>query len=516
MVSTMVKPSDSLPTLEPYSQRPARRPWPIKWALLGTLTSAGLCLVALYFGTKALLGNPKLASAKSLSTTDLFNLLKLIFAFIAGIGGVIALVVAYRRQKVLEEQIRLSVRVQFHAEQVAAINAYDATERRVTDLYGQSVEKLGNDKAAVRLGGLYSLERLAQDYEQHRQAVIDVVCAYLRMPFQVTVKEVGLASTQEDTAERGSHEGPEQEFQVRLAAQRLLATHLRMRNQEDSGSSTRASTYWANMRIDLTGAHLIDLDFSNCSFSYVEFSNARFSEGRTRFENSHFTGDAIFSNAIFEVGANFAETHFGAGASFTGCKFGGEANYKDARFKNNAGFNRANFQKDAFFDGAVFAGTTWFRRSEFKRNADFRRATFGQRTAFDSATFDGDAHFAASIFPGKVTFQNVTFTRRALFIEVDFGGEVTFKQASFKLSPRFIAAKFHGTTIFIPVHFEKKPEFARAIAKTPNSMHEWPPNWKIDEQVPDGEMGRLINEAISPELSRANGTSQNVNANMQT
>lgn len=37
--------------------------------------------------------------------------------------------------------------------------------------------------AAVRMAGLYALERLAQSHPAHRQTVVNVIRAYLRMPF---------------------------------------------------------------------------------------------------------------------------------------------------------------------------------------------------------------------------------------------------------------------------------------------------------------------------------------------
>lgn len=502
MVLAMIQSSDPLPSLEPYIGRPAKRPWPIKWALLGTIVSAGVCLTGLYFGARAWLGNPKVASEKTLSTTDLFNLLKLIFAVIAGLGGIVALVVAYRRQKVLEEQIRLSVRTQVHAEQVAKVSAYDATERRVTDLYGQSVEQLGNARAAVRLGGLYSLERLAQDYEQHRQAVVDVVCAYLRMPFQMPEADSTSASSNTVDARNGSGEGPEQELQVRLAGQRLLSRHLRVPVRERPDSPVASSTYWTNIRVDLTGSYLIDLDFSNCSFLSADFSGARFSKGRVRFTNSQFTEDALFSDGTFEVGADFGEANFGGGASFTGSTFVGQANYSKARFENNLGFNRASFKHDAFFEDATFNGTAWFRRVRFEGDAQFRRATFGQHTVFDHAQFNGDANFARSRFQGTAQFRNVNFGHRTQFIESEFDGEATFKGAYFKLSPRFTRVKFGSAAIFASAHFDKGPDLSGAIAMAPNSMHRWPSNWKIDENTPDGETGILV-QTYLPMSSRS-------------
>ncbi|MEV4894337.1 hypothetical protein AB0K48_33620 [Nonomuraea sp. NPDC055795] len=54
----------------------------------------------------------------------------------------------------------------------------------VTDRYGKAVEQLGSAQAPVRLGGLYALEQLGQDNPdpEMRQTIVDVICAYLRMP----------------------------------------------------------------------------------------------------------------------------------------------------------------------------------------------------------------------------------------------------------------------------------------------------------------------------------------------
>ena len=54
---------------------------------------------------------------------------------------------------------------------------------QVNELYTRAVEQLGHDEAPVRLGALYSLMHLAQANPDRRQTVVDVLCAYLRMPY---------------------------------------------------------------------------------------------------------------------------------------------------------------------------------------------------------------------------------------------------------------------------------------------------------------------------------------------
>ena len=110
----------------------------------------------------------------------------------AGAGAAVGLMLAFRRQH--------------HQEIATDLTDRDATERRITELYTKAVEQLGNDKAPVRLGGLYALERLAQDNPAHRQTIVNVICAYLRMPFSA---DTAPASKPEPEATEGPGEpGP--------------------------------------------------------------------------------------------------------------------------------------------------------------------------------------------------------------------------------------------------------------------------------------------------------------------
>ncbi|WP_309117463.1 hypothetical protein [Saccharothrix sp.] len=75
------------------------------------------------------------------------DLIRTALAVGAGTGAIMTLVLAWRRQWATE---------------------HDAAERRLTDQYVKAVEQLGSDKAAVRLGALYTLERVAQNNPDQR------------------------------------------------------------------------------------------------------------------------------------------------------------------------------------------------------------------------------------------------------------------------------------------------------------------------------------------------------------
>ncbi len=98
----------------------------------------------------------------------------------------------------------LAFRRQRHQEVATVWTDADATERRITELYTKAVEQLGSEKAPVRLGGLYALERLAQDNPDHRQTIVNVICAYLRMPFSPRHLPVGQRPTTAQTMESQS------------------------------------------------------------------------------------------------------------------------------------------------------------------------------------------------------------------------------------------------------------------------------------------------------------------------
>jgi Pentapeptide repeats (8 copies) len=50
----------------------------------------------------------------------------------------------------------------------------------VTDRYTKAIEQLGSDKLDVRLGGIYALERIAQDSPRDQPTVMEVLAAFIR------------------------------------------------------------------------------------------------------------------------------------------------------------------------------------------------------------------------------------------------------------------------------------------------------------------------------------------------
>ncbi|GLW32216.1 hypothetical protein Areg01_51550 [Actinoplanes regularis] len=244
---------------------------------------------------------------------------------IAGVGGIAALLLAIRRQYQKElidaaNQNNLD-RAHGHQVRIAADARFDAAERRITDLQIKAADQLGNERAAVRLAGLYALERLAQDNSQHRQVVVSIICAYLRMPYE--------------TPAEARNEGPEaikgasEELVVRTTAQRILTDHSRKHRQLSDGTKVADEKFWPEIVMDLSGATLFDFDVRDCTLTSPDFTSSRFHgdasffrahlNGKASFNYAVFSGDLVFNAVNFEGLPLFGKSDFRGAADFGGC-----------------------------------------------------------------------------------------------------------------------------------------------------------------------------------------------------
>ncbi|WP_170232151.1 pentapeptide repeat-containing protein [Saccharothrix saharensis] len=410
-------------------------------ALIATAT-IGL-VVALWWAGTAGLSGAELVNAR-------FNALRTGLSIGVGGGGIFALYLAWRRQhateiglvqkerdqadvtRAFELQRETAEHTRLHAERVAATTERDAEARRITDLYAKSVEQLGSDKAPVRHGGLYALERLAQDHPDNpalRQTVANVLCAYLRTPFDLPA---GSLDADADRAARDEHREQVQEREVRLTAQRILTAHLYIGNDPDSPTAT----FWADVDLDLTAAVLIDWDMNNGKLRNGVFQNSIF-VGEARFNRASFTGNVSFSGAKFTAPASFNDAQFTADARFVGATFTETAVFDAARFTRAARLEDATFMKDSSFDKALFREDAWFVRTLFTGQTWFTEAAFGGYAGFESATFARGGRFENAKFSGAARFWNATFSKHAWFNEAEFREDVEFNNAKFDESFSF-------------------------------------------------------------------------------
>ena len=360
-----------------------------------------------------------------------------------------------------------------HHEEIAIVlSGFDATERHITELYTTAVEQLGSDQPSIRSSGLYALELLAQDNPAHRQATVNVMCAYLRMPFPpaapASMLESGAGEGREEpgaereTVTAGMGETWQQERRVRLTAQHILAEHLRDDRAKDHQSTDPPSSrFWNNICLDLTGATLIDFSLVNGVMADADFHRAAFA-GDALFSGAAFGGEARFGGAAFSGDALFDKTAFSGDASFREAAFRGDALFDEAAFTGDAGFGEVTFGRDAGFRKVTLAGDAWFDKAAFAGHASFGEAAFTGDAWFDKAAFTGDAWFDKAAFSRGASFDEAAFTGDAGFGEVTFGGDAGFDKAAFARDAWFGEAAFAGHASFGEAAFTGDAWFDKA------------------------------------------------------
>ncbi|MDX2531297.1 pentapeptide repeat-containing protein [Streptomyces europaeiscabiei] len=301
--------------------------WPLGLHIAVVLVLAVAAVITVLGLLWLMLGAPQVQVSGPLRPGDTYDAIKIALAVVAGVGGVVALVVAYRRQ---------------HLSEATDLREYD---KALIERFGAAAEQLGTDQPAVRMAGAYAMARLADEWPQERQMCIDVLCGYLRMPHapDPPTDDQALASWQ-------------REREVRVTVLRLIAAHLR----------DGAPTSWQGHDLDFTGAVLVEADFRG----------ARFTGGDILFVKALFAGDGT-EQIIFDE-ANFAEDSH---VYFRLAEFrSGTVRFNRATFSGGwVTFDHARFTggRVTFRDAAFTAGEVSFEGAEFSDGiVDFTGATF--------------------------------------------------------------------------------------------------------------------------------------------
>ncbi|MEV6826153.1 pentapeptide repeat-containing protein [Amycolatopsis sp. NPDC051102] len=223
------------------------------------------------------------------------NVIKIALSVVAGVGGVVALVVAYRKQRIGE--------VAEARERVKVLN----------DRFASACAQIGHDKPAVRLAGLYAMASLADEWAEQRQVCIDVLCAYLRIPYEPALDSPWYH---------------DEESEVRFSVTSVISDHLR----------PGAPVSWQGHEFNLLRVILRSADFADIQVpaGRLLFSLARFPAGWTSFDGMHVCGGEVwFGGADFRGGrVTFDNAEFSGGrVQFDGAAFtGGEVTFRGARF----------------------------------------------------------------------------------------------------------------------------------------------------------------------------------------
>ena len=208
---------------------------------------------------------------------------------LGGLGLLYGLYLTQRRIVATEDNVRVAQ----ENVSIAQENVRVAQEGQVTERFTRAIEHLGHKEIAIRLGGIYALERLAKDSEKDHGSIMEILTAYVRQNVPVREKDRGEGKTGLPTTD----------------IQAILTV---IGRRETTGNSRSKD------RLDLTHTQLGGAALSGANLSIAALSGADLS--RANLDGAALSRADLDGTAL--SGADLSRAYLG-GADLDGANLGG-------------------------------------------------------------------------------------------------------------------------------------------------------------------------------------------------
>ena len=293
--------------------------------------------------------------------------------------------------EVLKEQIR-----QFDE------NAFKERKAERRERYTKAIEQLGDEKAPIRTGGVYTLVGLVDEWleeesisEDERlkegQVIINNLCAYIRSPFT-------LASHYDELSQdspTGSYENRAQEFytdkamleseaDVRLSI--VEEIHKKVRWSPAKGKITKKDNIIHKPSID----NILEGQWSKFTYN---FSGSNFFYP-VNLNGSYWMESINLNNSCFHEDLNLRDSYYR-----------GNVNFCNSTYKNSAYFQDNTYYKNAIFKDSKYCTSVTAKPSN--KCADFSGSTYYNYTDFKNSKYYNDAFLMIQIIIVKLISQTL-------------------------------------------------------------------------------------------------------------
>ena len=199
------------------------------------------------------------------------------------IAGVLALAFALWRARVAGEQ-SATARRQANTAQLDLLN----------DRYQRGAQLLGNDDLSVRMAGIYSLQRLAEDSDQYDLQVMQVFCAFVR---NHTEDDESVSRRSERIIRLDKVISEDVQTALAAVRKRCQLEQSQFKLPKFTVDLSGAILNGCDLsKMDLSGANLYGAQLNNCDLSESSLSGA--DVGRANFHNAYLN-KSILSGATF-------------------------------------------------------------------------------------------------------------------------------------------------------------------------------------------------------------------------
>ena len=316
--------------------------------------------------------------------------------------------------------------------------------------YTKAVEQLGDEKAPIRMGGVYTLVGLVDEWLEDEsiekyedrlkegQVIINNLCAYIRSPFTLTSHYNELSNP----TPKGIYKDKKEKFyadkatldsetDVRLGIIKEIHDRIQGPDKNTPGA-------WSDF----------EYDFSGSTFFYpIDLTNSYYAKP-INFTGSTYEGWAYFTGSTYEGGAYFSRSTYKDVADFTGSTYQGGADFRGSTYQGGAYFSRSTYQGGANFTGSTYQGGANFSRSTYQSWANFTDSTYQSWANFTDSTYQGGADFNRSTYKGWANFTDSTYKGWANFTDSTYEGRADFTDSTYQGGADFIGSTYKSKAYF--------------------------------------------------------------------
>ena len=421
--------------------------------------------------------------------------------------------------KVLKEQIR-----QFDE------NAFKERKAERRERYTKAVEQLGDEKAPIRMGGVYTLVGLVDEWLEEKslsdderfkegQVIINNLCAYIRSPFTLASHYDELS--QDSPTPEGIYKDKKEEFYIDKAILDSEAdVRLSIINQihkniqwipKDSTEKFSIDNKFNENKIYKGSWSIFEYNFSGSVFFYdinfsksywenkLDISNSKFLLNPKEKENSKIS---YFSESIYNQAAYFRNCLHKRGVEFNNSVYKGEVDFGESSYDGYAAFNDSTYYKPAnldfsvynngflanhstyhnsvYFHDSIYKNIAAFNNSKYYKEANFSNSIYLKTSSFTHSTYEVKSEFHDSIYYEPVIFgEYTTYNGKANFSNSIYHSEVLigaslykaladFRNSMYIDKADFSYSAFHGSHYFDGSVFYKSINLYGSVSKKEN------------------------------------------------
>ena len=398
--------------------------------------------------------------------------LRLAFLYITGGAiAVVGLIETFRKnnnEKLKNDQDK-EKNDREHLRQVRA----DRRER-----YTKAVEQLGDEKSPIRMGGVYTLVGLVDEWLEDEsiekyedrlkegQVIVNNLCAYIRSPFT-------LASHYNELSEdapslEGIYKDKKEEFYVDKAildseadVRLSIIKEIHDRIQDPDKNTPGA---WSGFEYDFSGSTFFyPIDLTNSYYAKpINFSGSTY-KGWADFCGSTYQALADFSRSTYQALADFSRSTYQGRVDFNGSTYQALADFRGSTYQGRVDFSGSIYQGGADFTCSIYQGGAYFTCSTYTDWADFRGSTYTDWAYFTGSTYTGWADFRDSTYTGWADFRDSTYTDWADFRDSTYTDWADFRNSTYQGGADFRNSTYTDWADFRDSTYQGRAYFSRSI-----------------------------------------------------